>query len=141
MKLQITTDYAIRIIGYLAQNNTQIVTANDMAKKLGITYHYLNKLVSHIKRSGLIESVKGPAGGYRLSKSAEDITLYDIIQIMEGDILINHCLEEDGYCSRNAAQTCPVQKIFASVQYELVTSLKSHRISDIWKMKEPLEAR
>ncbi len=131
MKLQITTDYAIRLIVYLAQNDMQVLTAKELAKQLGITYNYFLKVVARIKQAGIIESIQGPAGGYRLARSAEDITLYDIIQIMEGDIRINRCLEEDKFCSRYAAPFCPVHKILESVQNDLIASLKSKRISDI----------
>ena len=136
MKLQITTDYAIRTIGYLAQHNYQLLTAKKMADELGITYYYFNKIAARLKRAGFIESIQGPVGGYRLAKNAADITLYDIVEAMEGNIYINRCLEEDGFCSRNAVHSCPVHKILESVQNEIIASLRSKRMSEIWKYKE-----
>lgn len=76
-------------MGYLSENNTQVLTASEMANQLGITYNYFIKVIARIRDAGLIESIQGPVGGYRLAKPAADISLYDIIRIMEGDIHIN----------------------------------------------------
>lgn len=133
MRFQITTDYAIRMIIYLAQHHNQVVTAKEMAEQLGITNGYVNKLAGKIKQAGYIDSIQGPVGGYRLAKSASDITLYDIIEAMEGKICINRCLEEDGFCSRHPghAQVCPVHAILAALQSEMITTLRSKRIDEI----------
>lgn len=90
------------------------IAAEAAAKELGITYSYFNKVAHKIRTVGFLESVQGPGGGYRIAKDAADITLYDIVKVMEGDIRINRCLEEDCFCSRNATQTCLVHKTLAS---------------------------
>ncbi len=133
MRFQITTDYAIRIIIYLAQHHNQVVTAKEMAEQLGITNGYVNKLVRKIKQSGYIDSIQGPVGGYRLAKRASDITLNDIVEAMEGKICINRCLEEDGFCSRHSghSQICPVNAILAELQSDMIATLKSKRIDEI----------
>ncbi|SET78534.1 RrF2 family transcriptional regulator [Lacrimispora sphenoides] len=131
MRLKITTDYAIRIILYMAQQGVQVTTAKEVAAQLGMTYNYFNKIASKIKRLGFIESVQGPKGGYRLAKDAADITLYDIVEAMEGSICINQCLEEDGYCSRNATPSCLVHRIFKSIQTKTIEMLSGTRICDL----------
>lgn len=135
MQIQITTDYAIRIIIYLAQQHEQVLTAKMMAEQLGITPGYILKVTAKLKQAGYIDSIQGSAGGYRLVKRTADITLYDIIETMEGKIHINRCLEADGFCSRGAghSQVCPVHAIYESVQNEMIAALKSKRISEIIK--------
>lgn len=134
MKFQITTDYAIRIIGHLIQNNDQVLTAKDMADKLGITYSYFIKVAARIKRAGYIESIQGPIGGYRIAPKAMDATLYDVIETMEGNIRINRCLGEDGFCSRyhKNSDICPIHKVFETLQDSLIEDLKSRRIAQLW---------
>lgn len=133
MRFQISTDYAIRIIIYLAQHHNQVVTAKTMAKKLGITNGYVNKLVGKLRQAGYINSFQGPVGGYRLEKNASDITLNDIVEAMEGKICINSCLEEDRFCSRYSGhhQSCPVHAIFVELQSEIIAILKSKRIDEL----------
>ena len=131
MRLQITTDYAIRVILFMAQQNGEVFAAEATAKKLGMTYSYFNKVASKIRMAGFLKSVQGPGGGYRIAKNPADITLYDIIQVMEGDISINRCLDEDSFCSRNATQTCPVHKTLEALQNQMIDMLRSVRISDL----------
>ena len=138
MRFQITTDYAIRIILYMAQRDMQVTTAKEAAMQLGMTYNYFNKVAAKIRVEGFIESVQGPKGGYRLAKDAADITLYDIVEAMEGSICINRCLEEDEFCSRNCFQVCLVHGIFESIQTKIIKTLSGTRICDLIQ-ERPLE--
>lgn len=133
MQLQITTDYAIRVIGYLVLCDGKLANAKDISEQMGITYQYFLKISARLKEAGLILTEQGRNGGYRLAKDAEDITLYDIVKTMEGEIYFNRCLEPDGFCSRYATDTCPVHNIFVDLQTDIITSLKSKKMSDIWK--------
>lgn len=135
LQLQITTDYAIRIIGYLYSKDGDLAQTLEISKEMGITYPYTMKIIHRLKNFGLIESKRGPQGGYSLTESSKDLTLYDIIAVMEGDICINRCLEPDGYCSRNATKTCNVHKTLSFFQTELVNILKSKKICEIWDEK------
>lgn len=132
MKFQITTDYAIRTILFMASKDIQeISTAKEAAAQLGMTYSYFNKVASKIRQAGFIQSIQGPGGGYRLAKDAANISLYDIVVAMEGNICINRCLQPDKYCSRDATATCPVHSVLGSLQNQIVDTLKSVSIADL----------
>lgn len=137
MKLKLTTDYAIRIIGYLYQNGDEISTAKHMSEQLYITYNYIIKVIASIKKAGYIESIQGASGGYRLAKDAYDITLYDIIEAMEGKTLINHCLRGEGcnyYIKNNF--NCPAHDALGTIQAELINLLKNKKINEVWAAKK-----
>lgn len=138
MRFQITTDYAIRIVLYVAQHDNKLSGAEEASRQLGMTHGYFNKVAGRIRKAGFLESVQGPGGGYRLARDAEDITLYDIMAEMEGDMAINRCMEEDGFCSRGAVSMCPVHRVFESLQRQMVDTLKRVRISDLcgWTQAE-----
>ena len=138
MRLQITTDYAIRVMLFMAQHNGEVSAGEAAAKELGMTYSYFNKVARKIRMAGFLESVKGPGGGYRIAKNPANITLYDIVTVMEGNISINRCLDEDGFCSRNATQTCPVHKTLEVLQYQIIDTLRSTRISDLCGQSSPI---
>lgn len=138
MRLQITTDYAIRMMLFMAQQNGEVSTAEAAAARLGMTHSYFSKIAWKIRMAGFLEAVKGPGGGYRIAKNPADITLYDIISVMEGDISINRCLDEDGFCSRNAAQTCPVHKTLEALQNQMIDTLKSVSIHDLCDERGPV---
>lgn len=129
MQFQITTDYAIRIIHYLHQQN-RLSTAISASQDLGISYQYYAKVINRLKQAKLVDSVQGRNGGYQLARPANEISLYDIICAMEGDVKINRCLV-DGFCSRNATDNCPVHDIFADLQQKFVKELSNHFVSEL----------
>ena len=131
MKFQRATDYAIRILCYLHEHGNHLSTAASLSEKLGISYLYFMKVTGYLKQAGLLKSVQGCNGGYQLAKRAEDISLYDVVKVIEGEIMINRCLEHDGYCSRGATDYCLVHKFFKSFQQEMIDELKSKRIPDL----------
>jgi len=84
MQLNISTDYAIRIILYLAKNE-QVVSSSKLSKVIRVSPRYLLHIGSKLRDAGLINATNGPTGGYSLIKPAGQISLYDIIIIMEGE--------------------------------------------------------
>lgn len=138
MKFQITSDYAIRVVIYLAQHTGRVCGSREMGEKLYISYSYMIKVTAKLKAAGFIESVQGPFGGYRLAISPLDINLYDIIEAIEGKIQINRCLEDDPYCSRfniDEQSHCPVHQSFQTLQNQIIGFLKSQRISKLSGME------
>ena len=133
MKIQRLTDYAIRTLGYLYSHPCSVSTAQNIAESLGITYQVYLKISNMLKKGGLIRSVRGRCGGYALAKPGEEISLHDIILVMEGPLVINRCLEADGYCSGKFSLTCPVHCYLEQVQNFLVDGLSSTTIAEIWK--------
>ena len=131
MKLQLTTDYAIRILCYLHEHNNRLTTAADLSKELGITYLYFMKISGYLKQSGLLKSVQGCNGGYQLAKTAENISLYDVVKVIEGDITLNRCLEEDRFCSRDATEQCSMHRFLKNLQQELISKLDTLNISQL----------
>ena len=81
MQLKITTDYAIRMILYLAQNESVIVSATDIAQAMKIPHSYLIQIGAVLKKSGLIQAHSGRLGGYSLAEPSDSITLYDIVAV------------------------------------------------------------
>ncbi len=130
MQLHITTDYAIRIISYLYLNKGQLSTAKSMAEQLGITYKYFMKVINQLREAGVVQSIQGCNGGYLLTPTGEEMTLYDIICIMQGEIVLNRCLECDEFCSRNATCDCPYRKAFAGIQEDIIQTFRSKKAVD-----------
>lgn len=142
MKLRISTDYAIRIVLYLAKCEPRVVSAPTISGDLNITYPYFTKIASTLKRAGLIESVIGNSGGYCIGKSADSISLYDIICVMQGPISLNRCLEQDGVCSRYGTECgrCPVHRVLKDFQGDMVSRLKEQTIESLCEMGTEISA-
>lgn len=136
MQLKITTDYAIRTILYLATTK-RITSSAEVAEAMGIPQKYLINTIGTVKRAGLVETYSGTHGGYALAKSPADISLGDIIEVMEGTTKINRCLEEDHYCSRGAVDDCPVRVVYAQLQDRMEQFLKSITVEQLLTQKVP----
>ena len=132
MQLKITTDYAIRIVYYLACRS-EVITASELAYELKIPESYIPKITKKLKEANIITACEGIKGGYSLAKKTEDISLFDIISATEITMRLNRCLEEDGFCSSNATEHCKVHKILLDVQQTYDNLLKGIKVSEIIK--------
>lgn len=132
MQFNITTDYAIRTVLYLGQCKKRASTT-EIAKEMGIPRGYLEKVLSKLKKAEYISANLGTKGGYSLNKSLKEITLGDVIRIMENTTKINRCLEQDNFCNRNAADFCAVRKYYMRVQKELEEKFFNVSLEEIIK--------
>lgn len=135
MQLNITTDYAIRIILFLVMKK-EIVASSQLSMQMQIPQTYVSKITRKLAKAGLIKTHLGKDGGFCLIKEPEQITLLDIINIMENTIKCNRCLEEDRYCSRNAADKCAVHDFYMKFQEELENRLASIHIQQLIEKNE-----
>ena len=104
MQLASTTDYAIRIVCYLAAQR-QMISTSELSQELSVPSSYIPKITKKLKQAGIIKACEGTNGGYMLTKQPENISLMEIISCVEETMAINRCLEEDRFCSRNLEDT------------------------------------
>ena len=135
MQLNITTDYAIRIVYYLALKE-ETITASELASVLKIPVNYISKITKKLKAAEIVQACEGIKGGYALMKKPGMISLFDIVSSMEVTMKINRCLEPDGFCSRNATDYCNVHKALLNVQKTYEDALKSVTIADLIQIKD-----
>lgn len=95
MKISTRGRYALRFMIDLAQRDTAEYTAlKDVSKRQEISIKYLEQITSLLSKFGLLQSVRGPQGGYKLAKKASDYTIGEILRITEGDLAPVTCLVE-----------------------------------------------
>lgn len=85
MKLKKTTDYAIRVVLYLAEKN-DICTSLEISVHMGIPQNYLNKIIRQLREAGIIISYQGTKGGFKLMKKANEISLFEVVNEFEGGL-------------------------------------------------------
>jgi Rrf2 family protein len=87
MKLTSAACYALHALAYMAQQRTTAaITSQKIAQEKGIPIRFLLKVLKPLVDSGLLESKKGPTGGYMLARPASEITVLDIVEASEGTI-------------------------------------------------------
>ena len=102
MRITQETDYAFRIVSYLAANDGKVVGAPQIAESEGVTKRFTLRILRKLNLAGITDAKRGSKGGYFLKKAKEEITLYDILVAVDGPIVINRCLQkEDSFCSKH----------------------------------------
>ncbi len=91
MNFSKTTEYALRIMSHMASDEKSLHSADEIFNKLNIPYRYLRKLLTLMSKTGLVKSVQGKNGGYRIGRSIHEISLLDIINVTGDNISMNKC--------------------------------------------------
>lgn len=135
MQFNLTSDYAVRTVLYLAMNNHRPCSASELEREMGIPSLYLHKATKKLKQEQIIGTVLGNQGGYILKKKADEISLYDIFYLSEPTLKINACLET-GECSAKRTGICEVRRVLCKLNTQMETELKHIKISDLLGKEE-----
>ena len=130
MQLTSTTDYAIRIVCYLAAQR-QMISTSELSQELSVPASYIPKITKKLKQAGIIKACEGIKGGYQIAKQPENISLRDVISCTESSMAISRCLEKEEGCSKNYIACCKVHQILLDLQNIYNNRLESVKISDI----------
>lgn len=104
MKISTKGRYALRLMLDLALEENQIVKLKDIAERQEISVKYLEQIISVLQKAGYVRSMRGPGGGYTLSKKPEEYTVGMILRQIEGSLAPVACLDEEpNLCDRNGS--------------------------------------
>ena len=132
MRITQEADYALRIVALLASHDS-LVDANTIADEAGITQRFALKILRKLSLGEVVSSQKGANGGYRLARDAGEITLKDIIELIDGEIAISKCLSEEHICSKQGINksACKIHLIFDAINHDLVQRLEKITIASV----------
>lgn len=133
MNLTLETDYAIRIVSYIAREDKR-VDATTISNETEVTLRFSLKILRKLVSSGILRSYKGVTGGYQMNKPLDQVTLRDIIEVIEGPYAFSRCLNPDcGCCRTNAdhAPNCKVRKVFEEISGIVNQRLEEVTVLDI----------
>jgi Rrf2 family nitric oxide-sensitive transcriptional repressor len=108
VRLTVYTDYALRMLMYLALKEDQLATIAEIAESYDISKNHLMKVAHQLGVAGYVETVRGRGGGLRLAKPIEAIGLGEVVRYTEPDMAIVSCFEPVG--APCAIQSCCVLK-------------------------------
>lgn len=133
MKLSTRSRYGLRFVVYLGcKYGKGAVRLNRIAGDEKISEKYLEQIVTHLKTAGLIESVRGNRGGYKLKRAPGEINLMEIITCLEGKIKLVDC----GHKNRGGCEfeeMCPTKDIWNNLDLVISDYLSSITLSELVK--------
>ena len=129
MKLSTKGRYGVKAMVDLAINyGEQPVSIKSISERQNISEYYLEQLFSSLRRAKLIKSVRGAQGGYILNRKPEEITIQDVLDVLEGPIEVSNCLE-DGAC--NNIDCCATRLLWKKLKNSIDSVTSSINLKDI----------
>jgi Rrf2 family protein len=131
-------EYALQAVLYIAlKPQGKMSSIKEMTKKLDIPYHFLGKILQDLSRKGLLKSMKGPTGGFALGMPAKDMTLFHIVEAIDGVELTSKCVMGFPECSQK--NPCAVHEQWAGLRDGIYKMLVNKHIAEMAKdMKKPM---
>lgn len=131
MKITRAGDYALRVLAYIASKNDRdsVYMRNELSELCGVPDSFLGKILQSLARDEILTSERGKKGGFRLVKDPSEISIYDVIKSVEGDIKLNDCLVDKDFCE--SSSTCNINTVLEDIRQNLINDLKKYSLRDI----------
>ena len=130
MRLTTFSDYTLRVLMYLAIDPTKLATIPAIAAAYAISENHLMKVVQHLAREGLVESLRGKGGGIRLARPPHKIRLGEVVRSSEGSAPIVECLGDDpGACC--IVPVCRLKGVLVGAFEALYDALNEYTVADL----------
>ncbi len=123
------TDYATVLLSYLAQAPNRVHSATDLAELAKLEITTVSKVLKPLAQAGLVEGFRGSQGGYRLSLPASQISLFAVVEAMEGRLGMTECSGEHSQCEHETH--CGIQSQWQKINDVIATTLKSVSIAEL----------
>ncbi len=131
MKLSTKGRYAVMAMTDIANVSSGTpVSLADIAERQEISQEYLEQLFSKLRRAGLVESVRGPGGGYKLARHADDISIADIVLAADEPLQVTRC-EGDAIDGCVAGEKCVTHELWAALGRQIMGFLSAVTLGDV----------
>jgi Rrf2 family protein len=137
--MQITrqADYAVRAVLYLAQLGPhQKASTAKIARQQKIPLSFLAKIMSQLSASGIVHATRGAHGGVTLARSPDGISVLEVVEAIDGSILLNECVANPHACPMS--DNCPIHRVWCTAQAELITRLAQTRFGQLIDKPRPM---
>jgi len=132
LKINRQTDYAVRVVLALAQRGegTRLSSA-DIQKEMLIPKALMTRIVAQLSHEGLVNTYPGRDGGLMLPRPASQITLKEVVEAFEGQILLSECMQVKGEDDCPFQSNCPVRSKWGRVQVAMMREMASITFEDL----------
>ena len=118
MILSQPSKYGLRAVLYLAKHDRELVQGKEIAEALDIPVSYLAKILQDLTKRSVLVSSKGRGGGFKLARPANEITLMDVVESIEGGSFVGGCVLGLGECP--GEEPCPLHDQWSLIKAEIL---------------------
>jgi Rrf2 family protein len=139
MKIGSKGDYGLRALIDLAEhyNTGAIVQAKEIADRQAIPKDYLALIMGDLRRAGLIESTRGPSGGYRLARPPKEITMGEALRLLETPVSLIDCTTDLGFDGCSLSLRCRMRNVWIEAGQAVQAILDRTTIADLCGGPQP----
>ena len=135
IRLNLSTDYALRILLFLASQPERQVSTREVVQFHGISADHVTKVVQHLARAGYVRTGRGRAGGLRLARPAAQITIGEVVELFEGRVSLLDCVTTAGVCVIQPG--CRLRRLLDQAGAQLVETLNGVTLAELVQSPEP----
>jgi Rrf2 family nitric oxide-sensitive transcriptional repressor len=130
MRVTLHTDYALRMLAFIAAHPSGHCTVNDVADAYNLSHHHLMKVAQRLRQSGFIETTRGRAGGIRLAVPPDKVNIGAVVRATEDDFALVECLQaEGGRCAISRA--CRMKDMFVEALAAYLAVLDQYTLGHV----------
>jgi Rrf2 family protein len=129
MQIPRKIEYALRAMIHLADHPEGVARGTEIARLEHIPKYYLEKVIRDLMRRGLVRARRGPGGGYQLARPPESISFQEVIEAVEGPIMLNVCVDGSRVCSLQPA--CRMFRVWEEGQRVLLDVFSHTMLSEV----------
>jgi Rrf2 family nitric oxide-sensitive transcriptional repressor len=138
MRLTSFTDYTLRTLLHLGSNRDRLVTIQEIADLHGISKNHLMKVVNELGRNGIIETIRGRNGGFRLNHEPKDINVGAVVRLAESDFYMAECFNPAG-APCGLVKACRLKGVLKDATAAYLAELDSYTLADLLPEPAPKE--
>ncbi len=129
--------YGMRALVEIAAGGERPTSLKVVAERQDLSHQYLEQIFALLRRAGIVESVRGAHGGYRLARSPEQITALEVVELLEGTLAPVTCIEDAATCDRTGH--CVTEPLWRRVDHAVRTVLGNTTVAELLAERELLQ--
>lgn len=123
-RLSQKADYGLILLSNLSKSKTPVSVAT-IARKNEIPTKFLSQIATELKKAGMIKAKEGVTGGFMLAKSAKEIKLLDVLKLLDGELVVGECFEDDHECH------CGGKAMWQDLKKQLEATIGDKTVADL----------
>ncbi len=129
LRLSRMADYGVLLLAHLARAPEALVRTHEAALATGVPAPMASKILQSLQQHGIVQSVRGARGGYRLARAPEDITVGEVVAALEGGVALTDCLVDASRCEQSAV--CATSHAWRRISRAIERALEDITLADM----------
>ncbi len=121
--------YGMRALIEIGLGGDRATSLKTVADREGLSHQYLEQIFAVLRKAGIVDSIRGARGGYRLARPANQISALEVVELLEGSVAPVTCVEDEGSCERVGA--CGTESLWRDVDLAVRSVLGGTSVADL----------